>query len=274
MGFSKFLRKIATGDASESCEIKLTEQYSECNRQNNTTGKNGKNKVNKRVDLMPGVHSIEVIHNGKKVEIKRQQDPEAAINPRFAKVSRPCPPFCIQPMQLAPGIETIGELEMFDFLQQATYDDSILVVDSRIASWFEKGTIPGSSHIPWTSLALTQGVSVREIVEILCSRFNVRLRKGNNCADVSEALQNKTPEAVFDFSEAKTLVLFCNGCWCAQTPESVEALLSFGYPTEKLKYYRDGMQGWESLGLTSIRENATHRDKRNTSCDKLFASVK
>ncbi len=274
MGLSKLLRKIATG-TSEHCEIKLLEENRRARQGcSNQTPRNTKGKQTRPVDLMPGVHSIEVLHNNKTLTIKRQQDPDATINPRFAKVSRPCPPFCIQPMQLAPGIETIGELEMLDYLQQACKDESILVVDSRISQWVEKGTIPGSTHIPWTSLARTQGATTKDIVTILRSSFGMILRDGKNCADVSQALADNTPEQVFDFSQAKTLVLFCNGNWCAQTPESIEALLSFGYPEEKLKYYRDGMQGWESLGLTTIVDKPKASNNRVTGCDNWFVSIK
>lgn len=273
MGFSKLLRKIATG-TSEHCEIKLVEEqqktYQNCSKQKK---RRAKNNDTKRVNLMSGVHSINVIHQGKTVEIKRQQDPDATINPRFAKIARPCPPFCIQPMQLAPNIETIGEIEMFAYLQQATYDDSILIVDSRISQWVEKGTIPGSTHVPWTSLARTQGASTKNIVQILRSSFGMKLRDGKNCGDVSKALADNTPEKVFDYSNAKTLVQFCNGNWCAQTAESIDALLSFGYPPEKLKYYRDGMQGWESLGLTTVVDKTSASKNRSTSCDNWIVSI-
>ena len=40
--------------------------------------------------------------------IERNQDNEARIADAFAKTSRPCPPFCIQPMSAAPGVETIS----------------------------------------------------------------------------------------------------------------------------------------------------------------------
>ena len=39
----------------------------------------------------------------------------------------------------------------------------------------------------------------------------------------------------YDFSKAKTLVLFCNGPWCSQSPDMIFALLEIGYPPEKLK---------------------------------------
>lgn len=60
--------------------------------------------------------------------------------------------FCIRPIKLAPGVETIGELEMLDYLARSGDDDSILVIDSRIPDRVAKGTIPGSVNIPWTLL--------------------------------------------------------------------------------------------------------------------------
>jgi hypothetical protein len=40
--------------------------------------------------------------------------------------------------------------------------------------------------------------------------------------------------------------------WCGQSPTSINALLKFGYPADKIKYYRDGIQGWAILGLTLV----------------------
>ena len=70
--------------------------------------------------------------NGEKITIMRNQDQKAEINPAFAKTSRKCPPFCIQPQHVAVGIETIGELEVIDYLKKmAAGDTSILLIDSR-----------------------------------------------------------------------------------------------------------------------------------------------
>ncbi|HCV93040.1 MAG TPA: sulfurtransferase, partial [Gammaproteobacteria bacterium] len=57
---------------------------------------------------------------------------------------------------------------------------------------------------------------------------------------------------VYDFSYAKTLVMYCNGVWCGQTPAAINALLKYGYPAAKIKYYRGGMNAWKSLGLTTV----------------------
>ncbi|RME34806.1 MAG: rhodanese-like domain-containing protein [Gammaproteobacteria bacterium] len=188
------------------------------------------------VNIAPGLESVTVLHNGKPVVIQRNQDPEHRVNPDYARTSRKCPPFCIQPIRLAPGVETIGELEMLDYLRRMSEgDDSIVVIDSRTPDWVARGTIPGSINLPWTRLNVSAGADPFEIIEIL-QGFGVEENEG-----------------LLDFSHAKTLVLFCNGMWCGQSPNNIHALLRYGYPAHKLKWYRGGMQDWEILGLTTVK---------------------
>ena len=59
-------------------------------------------------------------------------------------------------------------------------------------------------------------------------------------------------EGLLNFSKAKTLVMFCNGMWCGQSPNNILNLLKLGYPSHKIKWYRGGMQDWEILGLTTV----------------------
>jgi rhodanese-related sulfurtransferase len=188
------------------------------------------------VKITPDIASVEVIHDGKKIVIMRNQDETHTVSQDFAKTSRKCPPFCVQPYRLAPGVDTIGEIEMLDYLSRMSKGDgSILVIDSRTPDWVKKGTIPGSVNIPWTSLNPGQGADPMSIVEILENKFG--------------AVQQ---EGLWDFSKVKTLVLFCNGMWCGQSPNNIQPLLRFGYPAEKIKWYRGGMQDWEILGLTTV----------------------
>ena len=108
------------------------------------------------VGITPDVTSVYVKHNGKETAITRNQDQQNTVNPAFAKTSRKCPPFCIQPLALAPGVETIAEVEMLDYLSKMSAgDESILVIDSRTPDWVKKGTIPGAVNIPWTALNLS-----------------------------------------------------------------------------------------------------------------------
>jgi rhodanese-related sulfurtransferase len=83
--------------------------------------------------------------------------------------------------------------------------------------------------------------------------------KANSEESIAEILEDqfgaqRTAE-FWNFSNAKTLVLFCNGVWCGQAPTNIKSLLRIGYPPSKLKWYRGGMQNWEVLGLTSIKPN-------------------
>ncbi len=191
------------------------------------------------VKITPDIASVEVTHNGKKMNIMRNQDQKNTINPSFAKTSRKCPPFCIQPAVLAPGVDTIAEVEMLGYLSKMNAgDDSILVIDSRTPDWVKKGTIPGSVNIPWTALNPARGADPISIGEIMVDQFGV-----------------KEMEGLWDYSDAKTLVMFCNGMWCGQSPNNILNLLKFGYPAEKLKWYRGGMQDWEILGLSTVPGN-------------------
>ncbi len=189
------------------------------------------------VNIAPDIESVTVKHGDKDVVIMRNQNQKNTVNPAFAKTSRKCPPFCIQPSTLAPGVETIAELEVLDYLKRMSAgDDSILVIDSRTPDWVAKGTIPGAINIPWTSLNPARGADPISIGEILEGQFNARNLEG-----------------LWDYRDARTLVMFCNGMWCGQSPNNIQNLLKFGYPAHKIKWYRGGMQNWEILGLTTAK---------------------
>ncbi len=191
----------------------------------------------KPVGITPDIMSVPVSIDGATVEFKRNQDNDATVNPAFAKTSRPCPPFCIQPSSLALGVETIGEVELINFAKEMNDgDEMITVIDSRTPDWVERGTVPTAMNIPWTNLNPAKGATPLEIAEILETVFNVTESEG-----------------LFDFSNCKTAVLFCNGMWCGQSPNNIKNLLKLGYPAHKIKWYRGGMQNWENLGLTTVK---------------------
>ena len=188
-------------------------------------------------------------------EIKRDQDNAATVAADFAKTSRPCPPFCIQPGTIAPGVETIAELEILDYLKkQDGGDKGIMVIDSRTPDWVEKGSIPGAKNIPWTGLEPKEGATTEGISKTMPEEFAGRLKEGKDALDVVEAVAAGKVADVFDYASAKTLVMFCNGMWCGQSPTNIKKLLGMGYPPEKLKWYRGGMQDWAILGLATTKK--------------------
>ena len=209
---------------------------------------------NKPVGITPTLMSLDVTHNGKRVTIRRNQDNTNTVNPDFAKTSRPCPPFCVQPMSLAPGVETLGEVELLAYIQKMEGGDrNIILIDSRTPNWVAKGTIPGAKNISWVELTPAKGATTAGIMKVMQNDFNVKLKRGADEFTVDEAIVAGNTSTVFDYSSAKTLVLFCNGMWCGQSPASIKALLKFGYPAEKIKWYRDGMQSWEVLGFSTAK---------------------
>jgi len=153
------------------------------------------------------------------VVIQRVQDNEAVITGPYAKIARPCPPFCIQPMQVAEGVTTVGELELLDFVAGGKG----LLIDARTEDWHVKETIPGSTNIPYTLVA-------GRLDELGCTR------RGEQ----------------WDCAGAKPVMLYCNGLWCGQSPMAIRAMIREGYPADRIYYYRGGMQSWKVLGLTTV----------------------
>lgn len=193
-------------------------------------------QADKSVNLTHELPYVEVLHYGKKVRIERNPDIENMLDPDFSLTSRPCPPYCIQPMHLAPGVETIGELEMIDYLRAISAGNTgILVIDSRDGDWpLRSGVIPGSLSIPWDRLFLARN-DPEKVADILEDKFGAQ-RDG----------------PLWSFAQARTLVFYCNGPWCGQSPTNIKTLLSLGYPANRIKWYRGGMQDWKMLGLTTV----------------------
>jgi rhodanese-related sulfurtransferase len=206
-----------------------------------STGANAAEKL--RVMITPSLAGVDVLHEGKKVTIQRNQDKHHQIPKAYAETSRSCPPFCVEPMHLAPGVETVGELEVLGYLKRmASGDEGVLVVDSRTPEWLVRGTIPGSVSIPWNKINLDMvgafdiAPETAELENIMKDQFVALLEEGK-----------------WSYDNAKTLVLFCNGPWCPQSALNIKTLLRLGYPANKLKWYRGGMQGWTSFGLTTVK---------------------
>ena len=187
-------------------------------------------------NICAGMPAVEVLHQGKPFTIRRDENPAAVIRADYATTSRKCPPYCIQPMRLSEGIETLGELEVLDCLKRIRNGERrLMVIDSRTADWYVKGTIPGAINIPYSQNMEGRATDLPGVKRTLTDLFGV-----------------KEMAVAYDFSAAHTLAIFCNGPWCGQTPNYIRTLISLGYPATRLKWYRGGMQDWCSLGLTVI----------------------
>lgn len=195
----------------------------------------------REVNIAPGLPYVDITIGGKTLRIERIQDTKHKLTNSFTKTSRPCPPFCIQPMSPAPGVNTVGELELIDFLKNKVEKNKGVLVDARIPAWYRKGTIPGAVNIPFTLLAPDNPYRDR-ILLVLGAR--------------------KLEDGTWDFGKARELLLFCNGPWCGQSPRAIRNLIAAGYPPEKLYYYRGGMQNWQLLGLTVVKPGAARQVKK------------
>ncbi len=165
-------------------------------------------------------------HDGKTYVIQRVQEDDAYLTNEYSLTSRPAPPFYVQPFKAAPNIETYGELEVIDFLEK----NKGVFIDARLKEWYDKSYIPGAINIPFT-LFLKDTPERDKVLN-----------------DLGGAKKGKE----WDFSKVQTILLYCNGAWCEQSPHAMHALMKIGYPEEKMKYYRGGMQSWQLAGLNVI----------------------
>lgn len=140
----------------------------------------------------------------------------------------------IQPLYINEKIKTYSEIEVMNFiyLKASKEPEKYILVDSRKKSWFDYRTIPSSINIPFEDLKYDEDFE----------------------EDFNQAYENLGIKVInknqFDFTNAKTVIFFCNGPWCPLSSKSIKYLSSIGYPENKMIWYRGGMSAWESLSLT------------------------
>jgi len=140
------------------------------------------------------------------------------------------------PIQLDEDVETYGELEVLAFMKEMQHTDNMLLIDSRKQVWYDYRTIPGAVNMPFHHFK--EHVAFEFKFEQHLLHLGVRINK----------------HETYSFKHAKTVIIFCNGPWCSQSVAMITALLEIGYPAEKIKWYRGGMQDWLSAGMTSTKK--------------------
>ncbi|WP_456393354.1 rhodanese-like domain-containing protein [Nitratifractor sp.] len=138
----------------------------------------------------------------------------------------------ISPIKME-GIETVGELEVIEFMKKMRSSDRYMLIDTRFENWYYAKTIPSSVNIPF-------------------NLFNKKKFPGEFEDTMEELGVKMLQNGKYDFSKARTILLFCNGPWCLQSPTAIKNLLHMGYPKEKILWYRGGIQSWMMLGLPTV----------------------
>lgn len=197
---------------------------------------------------------VKVEVNGKEIHIEREIDPkcmdlhilpEQVYSGDFANPNTPkeCQKSfittlgVIQPMQLDPKIETVAELEVMHFIKTAQQEpQNYVLVDARKAAWFEQMTIPTAVNLPFNEIAYDP--DFKEDFEKMLKMLGI-VKNGDT----------------LDFTNAKTALLFCNGPWCGQSHMAMDQLIKLGFPKEKLKWYRGGLQDWLVNGFTVLKNH-------------------
>lgn len=141
------------------------------------------------------------------------------------------------PMQLHEFINTYGELEVLAFMKKMQTDDSMMLIDACKEEMYDYRTIPGAVNMPFNHFK-----------ERISFEFEFEHHLRELGVDINEK------DDSLDFTKAKTIAIFCNGPWCSLSVSMIQALLDIGYPLERIKWYRGGMQEWLAAGMTSTRK--------------------
>ncbi|SFV57608.1 hypothetical protein MNB_SV-12-1982 [hydrothermal vent metagenome] len=179
------------------------------------------------VKITEELTSITAKDKGNNIVIKRIQNPNTELNSAFLNTAKECPPYCIQPMNIGK-VQTVGELEVLEFIKDMKDSNDKLLIDARTREWHKKGTIPSSINLPFTMLK-KDGKYINKILALL---------------------GGKKSGSTWNYDDAQTLLIFSNGAWDEQASLAIKNLIAVGYPEDKIRYYRGGMQMWNLVGLT------------------------
>jgi len=222
--------------------------------------------------LLSQVQKSGLIIKGKsneKILIQREQSPLCTkdnINPKslfggdFAgnKVASVCKKTFVtkvgvlQPMKLGKGIKTVGELEVLVHIENTQKNPSdYVLIDARTKQWFEQMTIPSSKNIPFNEINYMEESEKEDFDNDEAYKMYTK-----QLSKLFKVLNIKRTAKGLDFSNVKSVVFYCNGSWCSQSPNAIFKLINMGYPKEKILWYRGGLQDWLIYDFTVTKENS------------------
>lgn len=178
----------------------------------------------------PSLGQASFVFDGETVEITPNSADAVKYTSRFARLTASCDPNCIAPQSAAVGIETVIEPQVLEFLENTVGEGTGLLVDARMPEDRALGFIPGSVNLPHAAMAKREDEGARQPILM--------------------ALGARNFEDVYNFADAQKLMIYDNGPSQNDAGELIAHLLEVGYPPEKIRYYRGGMQVWSVLALT------------------------
>jgi rhodanese-related sulfurtransferase len=133
----------------------------------------------------------------------------------------------VQPIELAPGVRTIGELELIDHVRQG-----LPVIDTRLVHFHRGGTIPGARSIPHEQI-------LDHLDELDPSVPTVFFCNGPQCSATPDAIHK-----LLDAGYPPEAILYYRG--------GIRDWTTLGYPTVRTASVGDrrvrGSEGQDLLG--------------------------
>ncbi len=208
--------------------------------------------------LKPDVPYAFVVHQGRSIKIERDiyNSFKARIDIRgqLIQSSGTCPPFCLQPLQLAMPVDTVGEAEIVDFMLTTMRDNKGVLVDVRSKRSFESSTIPGS--VNYFIQDIQKGLGDTKF-DAMLEALSAKPRGETGWLDRQLERFGLKGDGMltdtWDFTTAKVLILWTNSANDRSAALAIENLLAVGYPAAKLKWYRGGLASWQYWGFNTVR---------------------